>query len=142
MSGSEAAEPSQVLRLAAEIVAAHVSRNATEPTELPSIIKAVHEALVQVARPKDVQSGREPAVPLKRSVFNDRIICLECGKPFRTMKRHLQIDHDLTTDEYRKRYGLPRDYPLVAPEYAEARSRIALNLGLGRKKGAKVRKRT
>jgi predicted transcriptional regulator len=143
MSESEAAALSRTLSLTAEIVAAHVGSNATKRSELPDIIKAVHEALAQAAKPDQPRIAKEPAVPVKKSVFNDHIVCLECGRPFRTMKRHLHVDHNLTADEYRARYQLPREYPLIAPEYAEARSKIALTLGLGRraakamKKGAK-----
>ena len=123
-----------VLDLTTKIVAAHVSRNPTEADQLPELIRSVHAALLQAAQPQAQISAREPAVPVKKSVFQDHIVCLECGKSFRTLKRHLQIDHNLTTDDYRERYGLPRDYPLVAPDYAETRSAIARKLGLGRNK--------
>lgn len=121
-----------VLDLTTRIVAAHVSRNATDADQLPELIRAVHAALLQAAQPQVQPASRDPAVPVKKSVFQDHIVCLECGKSFRTLKRHLQIDHNLTTDEYRDRFALPRDYPLVAPEYAETRSAIARKLGLGR----------
>lgn len=123
-----------VLDLTTKIVAAHVSRNQTDPDQLPELIRSVHAALLQAAQPQAQVSAREPAVPVKKSVFQDHIVCLECGKSFRTLKRHLQIDHNLTTDDYRERYALPRDYPLVAPDYAETRSAIARKLGLGRNK--------
>ena len=100
-----------VLDLTTKIVAAHVSRNPTEPDQLPELIRAVHAALLQAAQPQAQISAREPAVPVKKSVFQDHIVCLECGKSFRTLKRHLQIDHNLTTDDYRERYGLPPHVP-------------------------------
>ena len=77
-----------------------------------------------------------PAVPIKKSVKQDQIVCLECGKPFKSLKRHLNGEHDMTPDEYRAKWGLQRDYPMVAPNYAEARSKLAKAMGLGRKTAA------
>lgn len=130
-----------VLDLTSKIVAAHVSRNPTSPEQLRELIRSVHGALVLASRPEPETPAREPAVPVKKSVFQDHIVCLECGKSFRTLKRHLQIDHDLTADEYRDRFSLPREYPLVAPDYAEARSAIARKLGLGRNRPTSARGR-
>lgn len=120
------------LGLTAQIVAAHVGNNSVEPDQLQTLIKDVYRALVTAGEPAIPPQTREPAVPVKRSVFDDHIVCLECGKSFRVLKRHLERDHGLSTDQYRERYSLPRDYPLVAPEYAETRSRLAKEIGLGR----------
>lgn len=120
------------LGLTAQIVAAHVGNNRVEPDQLPTLIREVYRALVSAGEPVAPPQTREPAVPVKRSVFDDHIVCLECGKSFRVLKRHLERDHQLSVDQYRERYSLPRDYPLVAPEYAETRSRLAKEIGLGR----------
>lgn len=120
------------LELTAQIVSAHVSNNDVEPDQLPALIQDVYRALLSAGEPVEGPKTREPAVPVKKSVFNDHIVCLECGKNFRVLKRHLETDHQMTTDQYRERYNLPRDYPLVAPEYAETRSRLAKQIGLGR----------
>lgn len=128
------------LSLTSQIVSAHVSRNAVEPDQLPDLIRSVFDALTKAAQPEPEQQAREPAVPVRKSVFDDHLVCLECGKAFRTLKRHLEREHGITTEEYRKRFSLPRDYPLVAPEYAEARREIAKQIGLGRS-GRKARGR-
>ena len=120
------------LSLTAQIVSAHVGHNSVEADRLQTLIQEVYRALVSASEPVIPPQTREPAVPVKRSVFDDHIVCLECGKSFRVLKRHLERDHELTTDQYRQRYSLPRDYPLVAPEYAETRSRLAKEIGLGR----------
>lgn len=130
------------LNLTAQIVSAHVGNNPVEADQLPALIRSVFDALAKAAQPEPEAEVREPAVPVKKSVFNDHIVCLECGKGFKTLKRHLQTDHNLTTDEYRQQFGLPRDYPVVAPAYAEARAEIAKKIGLGRRgdRGAAGRK--
>lgn len=125
------------LELTAQIVSAHVRNNNVEPDQLPGLIQDVYRALLSAGEPVEGPKTREPAVPVKRSVFNDHIVCLECGKNFRVLKRHLETDHQMTTDQYRERYNLPRDYPLVAPEYAETRSRLAKQIGLGRGSAAR-----
>ena len=125
------------LELTAQIVSAHVSKNNVDTEQLPGLIQEVYRALASAGEPVEAPKTREPAVPVKKSVFNDHIVCLECGKGFRTMKRHLNTEHGISTDEYRQQFGLPRDYPLVAPAYAEARAEIAKSIGLGRKAGTK-----
>ena len=124
------------LELAAQIVSAHVSNNMVEVHTLPSLIQEVYKTLSSlqggvseiVALEKPV-----PAVHPKKSVFADYIVCLEDGKKLKMLKRHLQSSYNMTPDQYRERWGLPRDYPMVAPSYAERRSDLAKEIGLGRK---------
>src|SRR4051812_1648674 len=121
--------------LTADIVAAYVSNNTIRPEELSSLITTVHAAL------KDAPAGKaqpepepkQPAVPVKKSVTPDYIISLEDGRKFKSLKRHLQNSYGMTPDEYRAKWGLPRDYPMVAPNYAKSRSELARSMGLGRK---------
>ena len=124
------------LELAAQIVSAHVSNNTVEASALPALIQDVYRALnglkggaSEVANPEKPV----PAVPIKKSVYPDYIICLEDGKKLKMLKRHLQSSYNMTPDQYRERWGLPRDYPMVAPSYAERRSDLAKEIGLGRK---------
>src|SRR4051812_18208417 len=122
------------LELAAEIVSAFVSNNPVPAAQLPALIGAVHDALTKVAsgavQPVP-EEPKEPAVPIKRSVQPDYIICLEDGKRFKSLKRHLRTVYDLTPDQYRAKWGLPADYPVTAPNYAAARSELAKSMGLG-----------
>ena len=127
--------PVEPLELAAQIVSAHVSNNTVEAGSLPSLIQQVYKALTSleggVAEP--VASEKlVPAVHPKKSVFADYIVCLEDGKKLKMLKRHLQSSYNMTPDQYRERWGLPRDYPMVAPSYAERRSALAKEIGLGR----------
>jgi predicted transcriptional regulator len=122
-----------VLSLAAQIVAAHVAKNRVDPADLPKLINDVHRALANAGQSTAAPPRAEPAVDIKRSVRNDHIVCLECGKHFSMLKRHLNTDHQLTPHEYRQKWGLPPTYPIVAPDYAKARSAIAQKIGLGRK---------
>jgi predicted transcriptional regulator len=122
----------------ADIVAAYVAHNVLSAEKLPEFIGAVHQALSQAAAyeiepPKDELI---PAVPVKKSITNDYLICLEDGKKFKSLKRHLKSDYDLSPEAYREKWGLPRDYPMVAPAYAAARSDLAKTMGLGRRKAA------
>ena len=125
------------LDLTAQIVSAHVANNDVSVDQLPALIQDVYRALAQAGQPEAQPQTREPAVPIKKSVFDDHIVCLECGKNFRVLKRHLECDHAMSVDQYRERFSLPRDYPLVAPEYAETRSRLAKQIGLGRSHAAR-----
>ena len=124
------------LELAAQIVSAHVSNNTVEASTLPSLIQEVYQALTGVkgsAGEPAVLGKPVPAVPIKKSVFADYIVCLEDGKKLKMLKRHLQSSYNMTPDQYRERWGLPREYPMVAPSYAERRSDLAKEIGLGRK---------
>jgi predicted transcriptional regulator len=125
----------QVLGLTAQIVSAHVRHNTVAPEALPGLIQEVYRALLSIGQ-QPVQAERPPpAVPVKQSIRDDRIICLEDGKSFSMLKRHLMTDHELTPSQYREKWDLPRDYPMVAPDYAKTRSALAKKIGLGRKAG-------
>ena len=127
-----------IVQLTADIVSAFVTNNKVEQSELSNLIEKVHVALVKApaaaAEPEKLELV--PAVPIKKSVTPDYIISLEDGKKFKSLKRHLQGSYNLTPEEYRAKWGLPRDYPMVAPNYAKARSDLAKKMGLGRKSGA------
>lgn len=122
-----------LLGLTAQIIAAHVSNNSVEAEALPALIRSVHAALAGAGTVAEVPTRPEPAVPAKRSIFPDYIICLEDGKKLKTLKRHLASAFQMTPDEYRARWDLPKEYPMVAPNYAKQRSALAKQLGLGRK---------
>ena len=122
----------ELLSLAAGIVSAHVSRNEVPPDGLPNLIRLVYAALSTVGTTPEVETRPEPAVPVKKSVFPDYIVCLEDGKKRKMLKRHLLAAYGLTPEAYRTRWDLPRDYPMVAPNYASHRSALAKNLRLGR----------
>jgi len=121
--------------LTAKIVAAFLSHNAAAIADLPGVIQSVHRALsdVESPAPAPVAEKLVPAVPVKKSVTPDYIICLEDGKQLKMLKRHLATSYNMTPDEYRVRWGLPPDYPMVAPNYAAQRSSLAKSIGLGRK---------
>lgn len=123
----------------ATVVAAYVGHNTVAATELPGLIEAVHRALVNLCAPATVPAEElKPAVPVKKSVTEQFIVCLEDGKRFKSLKRHLRTAYGMTPDAYREKWGLPKDYPMVAPAYAAVRSELAKNMGLGmsRKKAA------
>ncbi len=122
-----------LLALTARVVSAHAGHNAVPPNELPTLIKQVHATLAGLGTTPAAVKQPEPAVPIKRSVFPDYLVCLEDGKKLKMLKRHLQADHDMTVDQYRAKWGLPPNYPVVAPNYAEHRSSLAKKIGLGRK---------
>lgn len=130
----EGRSPEELLRLGAEIVAAYVSRNAVSADAVPEIIRTVHQALEGLSRgaPPPVEERPKPAVPISRSVQHDYIVCLEDGKKLKMLKRYLRSRYDMSPDEYRRRWGLPADYPMVAPAYAARRSDFAKQIGLGR----------
>ena len=125
------------IELAADIVSAYVSNNSIAASELPALISEVHSALLRVTNgtpappPSD---GLRPAVALKKSVTNDYIVCLEDGKKFKSLKRHLRTQYNMSPEEYREKWSLPPDYPMVAPNYAKARSQLAKQMGLGQQR--------
>ena len=123
----------QLASLTADIVSAHISNNEVTPEQLPTLIRDVHQALATVGQASAEPIKAEPAVDVKKSVFPDHIVCLECGQSLKMLKRHLATDHGMTPDEYRAKWGLPHTYPMVAPEYAATRSQLAKDIGLGRK---------
>ena len=122
-----------LLDLVASIVSAHVAHNAVAPEALPGVIQSVYAALNGLGNEAPAVERPEPAVPVKRSVFPDYIVCLEDGKKLKMLKRHLKASYGMTPEEYRARWSLPRDYPMVAPNYASRRSELAKEIGLGRK---------
>ena len=129
-------DKSEVVELTADIVAAYVGNNAVPTTELPNLISDVYNALANaMSGTKEKEPVEEkPAVPVRRSVTPDAIVCLEDGKKFKSLKRHLRTHHSMTPEEYREKWGLGPDYPMVAPSYAEARSSLAKKMGLGQRR--------
>ena len=132
MDGIEDSEDT-LLTLTADIVAAHVSNNSVAVNDLPNLIQNVHSALSGISTNRSAPEAKpEPKVSVRASVKPDYIVCLEDGKKQKMLKRHLMTNHGLTPDEYRQKWGLSADYPMVAPNYAKARSTLARKIGLGR----------
>lgn len=133
--GGNGAIDNDLIDLSADIVSAYVSHNALSVTDLPKLINDVHNALRNLQSPVAAEPVEElkPAVPVRKSVHPDYIICLEDGKKFKSLKRHLRTHYHLSPEEYREKWGLPADYPMVAPNYSATRSRLAKDNGLGRK---------
>ncbi len=119
------------LELTTEIVSAYVGNNPVQSSELANLIRNVHETLQGLAGEEKPVVEAKPAIPVKKSVTDDYIICLEDGKKFKSLKRHLRAKYDMTPDEYREKWGLPFDYPMVAPSYARKRSQLAKKMGIG-----------
>ncbi len=130
---AESSSVQAVLGLTAQIVSAHVSNNAVSRDALPELIQQVFTTLMAAGTEQAEPERLQPAVPIKKSVFPEYIICLEDGKKLKMLKRHLQTSYNITPEQYRERWGLPHDYPMVAPKYAEHRSELAKKIGLGRK---------
>jgi len=124
-----------MLELTTEIVAAHVGNNPIPASELPGLIQEVYKTLVSVGTVPVAPERPKPAVPPKKSVFPDYIVCLEDGKKLKMLKRHLKTSYNMTPEEYRERWGLGSDYPMVAPNYAKHRSNLAKEIGLGTSRG-------
>ncbi len=123
------------IELASDIVAAYVAKNAVPISDLPNLIANVHSALTGLGEPaKPEVQPLTPAVSIKKSLTPDFIICLEDGKKFKSLKRHLRTTYDMTPEQYREKWGLPKDYPMVAPNYAAARSELAKTMGLGQQR--------
>ena len=128
----------QLAEITADIVSAYVGNNAVKSPDLPNLIASVSGSLSALGRPQMVEERElTPAVNRKRSVFPDYIVCLEDGQKFKSLKRHLGVHYGMTPDEYRQKWGLSSDYPMVAPSYAAARSQLAKKMGLGRKPAVK-----
>src|ERR1700679_3775927 len=129
-----AARTDDLLRLASDIVAAYVSNNPVPVSELPSMIKSVHATLggLSGGTPMEMQTAPKPAVTVKKSITPEFIVCLEAGKKLKMLKRYLRSRYSLSPEEYRAKWGLPADYPMVAPNYAAQRSEFAKKIGLGR----------
>ncbi len=124
-----------LIDMTAEIVSAYVGNNEITAAELPSLIQQVYGSLADVSQGIIVGDAEplKPAIAVKRSVSSEYIVCLEDGKKFKSLKRHLRAHYDMSPDEYRTKWGLPKDYPMVAPNYAQARSALAKQMGLGQK---------
>lgn len=138
---SESEVQADFIQITADIVSAFVSNNSVRAGELPALIEAIHASLRNVidTKPEEpVVETKAPAVPIKKSITDDYIICLEDGKRFKSLKRHLSTAYNMTPDDYRAKWGLNRDYPMVAPAYASARSSLARQMGLGRKRDEQV----
>lgn len=130
-----------LMTLTADIVAAHVSNNSVDVNDLSALISSVHGTLISLSENDKVQPLPEPAVPIKSSIKEDFIVCLEDGKKLKMLKRHLMTHYKMTPEDYRARWGLPADYPMVAPSYAIKRRELAKKIGLGRKPGSKNKKK-
>jgi predicted transcriptional regulator len=132
-----------ILKLATEVVAAYVSNNPIPVSEVPAMLKTVHSTLGGLVGVSggEVATGQKPAVPIKRSVNPDFIVCLEDGKKLKMLKRYLRSNYNMTPEEYRAKWGLPADYPMVAPNYAAQRSEFAKKIGLGRTASSSGRRR-
>lgn len=127
-----------LITLTSDIVAAHVSNNSVAVSDLPLIINNVHGALSGLSGKAAERARPEPAVPIKSSIKPDYVVCLEDGKKLKMLKRHLMTHYQMTPDEYRVKWGLPSNYPMVAPNYAEQRRQLAKAIGLGKKKKKKA----
>jgi predicted transcriptional regulator len=129
---TDTANSNDLLALTTEIVAAHVSNNTVAVSDLPQLINQVYQSLAGIGKaPVSAAERPQPAVNVKRSVHPDYIICLEDGKKLKMLKRHLKTAYNMSPDEYRERWNLPPDYPMVAPNYARQRSKLAKEIGLG-----------
>ena len=126
-------DKAEIIEMTADIVSAYVGNNSVSATELPNLIQSVHRALSTVSggTVEVAPAPKEPAVPVKRSITPDYLVCLEDGRKFKSLKRHLRTKYDMSPDEYRAKWSLPKDYPMVAPNYAKARSDLAKQMGLG-----------
>ena len=122
----------RALEYATDIVAAYVSNTPVQAVQLPTLIREVHATLFALASVSPDAHVAEPAVSIKKSITDDYLICLEDGKKFKSLKRHLRAKYDMSPEEYREKWGLPHDYPMVAPSYARKRSKLAKEMGLGK----------
>ncbi len=141
---TENMEQDNLIQLTADVVSAYVSNNSIQSSDLPALISETHAALHQTlgGPAEPVPEPQKPAVSIKKSVTPDYIVCLSDGKKFKSLKRHVRTYHDQTPEEYRETWGLPYDYPMVAPNYAKARSMLAKKMGLGRKPAPSAKKKS
>jgi len=140
MNMAESTMQGELIELAADIVSAYVSNNVVAVGDLPQVIADVHAALARISggEPGAQLEPQKPAVSPKKSITPEHIVCLEDGKKFKSLKRHLRTHYDLSPEEYREKWGLPADYPMVAPNYAAARSALAKKMGLGQQRRRKA----
>jgi len=138
-------DKAEIIEMTAEIVAAYVENNTIAMADLPSLIQGVHRALTSVSAGQDAVEAapKEPAVPVRRSITPDHLVCLEDGRKFKSLKRHLRTKYNMSPEDYRAKWGLAKDYPMVAPNYAKARSELAKQMGLGQggRQAAKAKRR-
>ncbi len=138
-------DKAEIIELTAEIVASYVENNTLSTADVPALIQSVHRALTSIASGVETveTAPKEPAVPVRRSITPDYLICLEDGRKFKSLKRHLRTKYNLSPEDYRAKWGLAKDYPMVAPNYAKARSDLAKQMGLGQggRQAAKTTKR-
>ena len=134
LSAADAENPKIFLQLTTEVVSSHVSNNKVLVEDLPTLIREVYSTLASVETPADGNAKRKPAVAIRKSVTPDFIVCLEDGRKLKMLKRHLMTTYNLTPQDYRDRWNLPADYPMVSPNYAKQRSNIAKKIGLGKKR--------
>ena len=140
-NSKEKANAGELLRMTAEVAAAYVGNNALPASQLPEVIRTIYSSISALDGGAPVGGvGAKPIVPVKKSIAPDYIICLEDGKKLKMLKRHLRTAYGMTPEEYRIKWGLPADYPMVAPNYAAQRSAFAKKIGLGRKPGARKAK--
>jgi predicted transcriptional regulator len=134
----------ETIEMTADIVSAYVGNNSVAAADLPALIQSVHRALAGVAGGVETVevAPKEPAVPVKRSITPEFLICLEDGRKFKSLKRHLRTKYNMSPEEYRAKWGLPKDYPMVAPNYAKARSELAKQMGLGQGGRPAAKKKT
>ena len=123
----------EMLQMTASVVSAYVGNNTLTPTQIPDVIKTVHGSLASLGRAGGGRDLPRPAVPIRRSITPDYIVCLEDGRKLKMLKRHLRTTYNMTVEDYRQKWGLPLDYPMVAPNYAKQRSAFAKRIGLGRR---------
>jgi predicted transcriptional regulator len=126
-------DKSEIIEMTADIVSAYVGNNSVSASDLPSLIQSVHRALSGVSGGVEIVevAPKDPAVPVKKSITPDHLVCLEDGRKFKSLKRHLRTKYNLSPEDYRAKWGLAKDYPMVAPNYAKARSDLAKQMGLG-----------
>lgn len=131
-AGRDFATSGAIMEFASDIVSAYVSNNAVQSEELTRLIRDVHSTLTALEQNSTGSDAQKPAVAIKKSITDDFLICLEDGKKFKSLKRHLRSKYGLSPEEYREKWGLPYDYPMVAPSYARKRSKLAKEMGLGK----------
>jgi predicted transcriptional regulator len=125
-----------MLRMTTEVVSAYVGNNSLPAAQIPDVIKTVYSSIASLNQEAEAKEAPKPAVAIRNSIKPDYIVCLEDGKKLKMLKRHLRTTYDMTPDEYRAKWGLPADYPMVAPNYAKQRSEFAKKIGLGRRSGS------
>ena len=135
-TGIDQFDQGELLELTAGIVSAYIGNNPVQSSDLTTLIKDVHKVMTDLSKDQTTLVNSEPAVPIKKSITDEFLICLEDGKKFKSLKRHLRSKYDLTPQQYREKWGLPHDYPMVAPSYARKRSSLAKEMGLGRGKSS------